>query len=60
MSVRKKKNAKARGSRELATKRKKPTAKTASASDDDSDLFGFMANEMKNVGDVESPVVPLK
>jgi prevent-host-death family protein len=43
----------------VVTKRGKPVVKVVPAADN-SDLFGFMAGRMKIVGDIESPVVPLK
>ena len=44
----------------VVTKRGKPVVKVVPAAADNSDLFGFMAGEFKIVGDIESPVVPLK
>lgn len=44
----------------VVTKRGKPVVKVVPATAGKSDLFGFMAGEFKIVGDIESPVVPLK
>ena len=44
----------------VVTKRGKPVVKVIPAGTEKSDLFGFMAGEFKIVGDIESPVVPLK
>jgi prevent-host-death family protein len=44
----------------VVTKRGKPVVKVVPAKTEKSDLFGFMAGEFKIVGDIESPVVPLK
>jgi prevent-host-death family protein len=44
----------------VVTKRGKPVVKVVPAEMENSDLFGFMAGRMKIVGDIESPVVPLK
>ena len=44
----------------VVTKRGKPVVKVVPAAAENSDLFGFMAGEFKIVGDIESPVVPLK
>jgi prevent-host-death family protein len=44
----------------IVTKRGKPVVKVIPAQSEKSDLFGFMAGELKIVGDIESPVVPLK
>jgi len=44
----------------VVTKRGKPVVKVVPAVAGNSDLFGFMAGRMKIVGDIESPVVPLK
>jgi antitoxin (DNA-binding transcriptional repressor) of toxin-antitoxin stability system len=43
----------------VVTKRGKPVVKVVPVPKKD-DLFGFMAGEFKIVGDIESPVVPLK
>jgi prevent-host-death family protein len=44
----------------IVTKRGKPVVKVIPAGTENSDLFGFMVGRMKIVGDIESPVVPLK
>ncbi|MGB2901392.1 MAG: type II toxin-antitoxin system Phd/YefM family antitoxin [Candidatus Acidiferrum sp.] len=44
----------------VVTKRGKPVVKVVPAAAEKSDLFGFMAGRMKIIGDIESPVVPLK
>ena len=44
----------------VVTKRGKPVVKVVPAARDNGDLFGFMVGRMKIVGDIESPVVPLK
>ena len=44
----------------VVTKRGKPVVKVVPAAAGESDLFGFMAGRMKIVGDIESPVLPLK
>ena len=44
----------------VVTKRGKPVVKVVPAAAENSDLFGFMAGEFKIVGDIESPVTPLK
>jgi prevent-host-death family protein len=44
----------------VVTKRGKPVVKVVPAVPKKDDLFGFMAGEFKIVGDIESPVVPLK
>lgn len=44
----------------VVTKRGKPVVKVVPAAAENSDLFGFMADRMKIIGDIESPVVPLK
>ena len=44
----------------VVTKRGKPVVKVVPAAAGKSDLFGFMAGRMKIVGDIESPVLPLK
>jgi len=43
----------------IVTKRGKPVVKLVPV-ESEKDLFGFMAGEFKIVGDIESPVVPLK
>lgn len=37
-----------------------PVVKVVPVETEKSDLFGFMAEEFKVTGDIESPVVPLK
>ena len=44
----------------VVTKRGKAVVKVIPAGTENSDLFGFMVGRMKIVGDIESPVVPLK
>jgi prevent-host-death family protein len=44
----------------VVTKRGKAVVKVIPARTENSDLFGFMVGRLKIVGDVESPVVPLK
>jgi prevent-host-death family protein len=44
----------------VVTNRGKAVAKMVPMETDNSDIFGFMAGRMKIVGDIESPVVPLK
>lgn len=44
----------------LITKRGTPVAKVVAVTSKKQDLFGFMAGELKIVGDIESPVVPLE
>jgi len=44
----------------VVTKRGKPVVKVVPAAEEKSGLFGFMAGRMKIIGDIESPVVPLK
>jgi prevent-host-death family protein len=44
----------------IITKRGTPVAKVVPVSSKKQDLFGFMAGELKIVGDIESPVVPLE
>jgi antitoxin (DNA-binding transcriptional repressor) of toxin-antitoxin stability system len=43
----------------IITKRGTPVAKVVPVTSKKQDLFGFMAGELKIVGDIESPVVPL-
>ena len=42
------------------TKRGKPIVKVIPAESEKDDIFGFMAGKAKIIGDIESPVVPLK
>ena len=51
-------NVQATGEPIVVTKRGVPVVKLVPAGSKD-DIFGFMANEFRIVGDVESPVVPL-
>jgi antitoxin (DNA-binding transcriptional repressor) of toxin-antitoxin stability system len=44
----------------VVTKRGAPVVKVGPIVSEDSDLFGFMSGEVRIVGDVEAPVVPLK
>ena len=44
----------------IVTKRGKPVVKVVPIKAEKDDIFGFMAGEFKIVGDIESPVVPLK
>jgi prevent-host-death family protein len=44
----------------VVTKRGKPWVKVIPFTADNSDIFGFMAGRMTILGDIESPVVPLK
>jgi prevent-host-death family protein len=43
----------------IVTKRGKPVVKVVPV-ESENDLFGFMAGKFKIIGDIESPVVPLK
>jgi prevent-host-death family protein len=43
----------------LVTKRGKPVVKVIPAGSEESGLFGFLAEELKISGDIESPVLPL-
>lgn len=42
------------------TKRGKPVVNVVPVKPEKDDIFGFMAGDVKIVGDIESPVVPLK
>ena len=44
----------------VVTKRGAPVVKVVPASSEPAGLFGFMSGEFTIIGDVESPVVPLK
>ena len=44
----------------VVTNRGKAVAKMVPMETDNSDIFGFMAGRMTIIGDIESPVVPLK
>ncbi len=44
----------------IVTKRGKPVVKVVPVESEKDDIFGFMAEKFTIVGDIESPVVPLK
>jgi prevent-host-death family protein len=44
----------------IVTKRGKPVVKVVPVESEMDDIFGFMAEKGKIIGDIESPVVPLK
>jgi len=44
----------------LITKKGRPVAKLAPAEGQPEDIFGCLKDEIKIVGDIESPVVPLE
>lgn len=44
----------------IITKRGTPVAKIVPVASKKQNLFGFMAGQFRIVGDIESPVVPLK
>ena len=44
----------------IVTKRGKPVVKIIPIKPEKDDIFGSMADEVKIIGDIESPVVPLK
>jgi len=44
----------------IVTKRGTPVVKVVPVQAGEDDLFGFMAGRLKVVGDIESPLVPLK
>ena len=44
----------------IITKRGTPVVKLVPVTSKSRDLFGFMADELKVIGDIESPVVPLE
>jgi prevent-host-death family protein len=44
----------------IVTKRGKPVVKVVPVELEKDDIFGFMAGKGKIIGDIESPVVPLK
>jgi len=44
----------------VVTKRGEPVVKVVPADSEPDELFGFMSGEFAIVGDIESPVVPLK
>jgi antitoxin (DNA-binding transcriptional repressor) of toxin-antitoxin stability system len=44
----------------VVTKRGKPVVKVIPIKSGKDDIFGFMADKFEIVGDIESPVVPLR
>jgi len=44
----------------IVTKRGKPVVKVVAIKPEKDDIFGSMSEEVKIIGDIESPVVPLK
>jgi prevent-host-death family protein len=54
------KNVQATGEPVVVTKRGVPLVKVVPVELAKTDLFGFMAGEFSVIGDIESPVVPLK
>jgi prevent-host-death family protein len=44
----------------IVTKRGKPVVKVVPVESEVDDIFGFMAGKGEIIGDIESPVVPLK
>jgi len=44
----------------IVTKRGKPVVKVIPIKPEKDDIFGFMAGKAEIIGDIESPVVPLK
>ena len=54
------KEVQATGEPVVITKRGAPIAQVAPIAAGTGDVFGFMAGEFKVIGDIESPVVPLK
>jgi len=44
----------------ILTKRGKPVVKVIPIKPEKDDIFGFMAGKVEIIGDIESPVVPLK
>ena len=44
----------------IVTKRGKPVVEVIPAEPEQGDILGFMAGKGKIIGDIESPVVPLK
>jgi prevent-host-death family protein len=44
----------------IVTKRGKPVVKVIPIKSEKDDIFGFMADKFEIVGDIESPVVPLR
>jgi prevent-host-death family protein len=54
------KEVQATGEPVMVTKRGAPVVQVVAVASGNADVFGFMAGEFKIVGDIESPVVPLK
>jgi prevent-host-death family protein len=54
------KNVQTTGKPIIVTRDGKPIVKIVPIQSDADDLFGFMAGKVKIVGDIESPVTPLK
>ena len=54
------KNVQATGEPVLVTKRGKPVVKVIPAESQKNEFFGFMAGEFEILGDIESPVLPLR
>jgi antitoxin (DNA-binding transcriptional repressor) of toxin-antitoxin stability system len=50
----------ATGEAVIVTKRGKPVVKVIPIKPEKDDIFGSMSEEVKIIGDIESPVVPLK
>lgn len=44
----------------IVTKRGKPVVKVIPVKPEKGDIFGSMASEVRIIGDIESPVVPLR
>jgi len=44
----------------IVTKRGKPVVKVIPIQQENDDIFGFMAGKVKIVGDIVSPITPLK
>jgi len=44
----------------IVTKRGKPVVKVVPIKQENDDIFGFMAGKVKIVGDIVSPITPLK
>ncbi len=53
-------NVQSTGEPVIVTKRGTPVVKVVPIQAGGDDLFGFMAGRLKVVGDIESPLVPLK
>lgn len=54
------KDVQATGETVVVTRRGTPVVKVVPVTPGSGDVFGFMAGEFKIVGDIESPLVPLK